>query len=163
MLTGAVSASKPFLRRGEQKSTECFSFALQPPFTADDRKRTMDKIIKGKLVLPAYLTLDARELIRSVSATSSIDSRGTTSLRSNGGIGTRHCQLFISVIAPTSEPSTWQRARGCGSDQSNSPAANLPTPEPFSPCVEPLFLPASELVRSLRQTIRSSTQARAQR
>jgi hypothetical protein len=39
---------------------------LQPPFTADDRKRTMDKIIKGKLVLPAYLTVDARELIRSV-------------------------------------------------------------------------------------------------
>ena len=27
----------------------------------------MDKIIKGKLVLPAYLTVDARELIRSVS------------------------------------------------------------------------------------------------
>jgi len=27
----------------------------------------MDKIIKGKLVLPAYLTVDARELIRNVS------------------------------------------------------------------------------------------------
>lgn len=27
----------------------------------------MDKIIKAKLVLPAYLTLDAKELIRSVS------------------------------------------------------------------------------------------------
>jgi len=40
---------------------------LQPPFTADDRKRTMDKIIKAKLVLPAYLTVDARELIRNVS------------------------------------------------------------------------------------------------
>ncbi|CAF1272561.1 unnamed protein product, partial [Didymodactylos carnosus] len=37
-----------------------------PPFTADDRKRTMDKIIKAKLVLPAYLTQDARELIRNL-------------------------------------------------------------------------------------------------
>ena len=27
----------------------------------------MDKIIRAKLVLPAYLTIDARELIRSVS------------------------------------------------------------------------------------------------
>jgi hypothetical protein len=27
----------------------------------------MDKIIKAKLVLPAYLTVDARELIRNVS------------------------------------------------------------------------------------------------
>ncbi len=42
-------------------------YFLQPPFTADDRKRTMDKIIKAKLVLPAYLTVDARELIRNVS------------------------------------------------------------------------------------------------
>ncbi len=42
-------------------------YFFQPPFTADDRKRTMDKIIKGKLILPAYLTVDARELIRNVS------------------------------------------------------------------------------------------------
>ncbi len=40
---------------------------IQPPFTAEDRKRTMDKIIKARLVLPAYLTIDARELIRNVS------------------------------------------------------------------------------------------------
>lgn len=40
---------------------------IQPPFTADDRKQTMDKIIKAKLILPAYLSTDARELIRNVS------------------------------------------------------------------------------------------------
>lgn len=34
----------------------------------------MDKIIKAKLVLPAYLTVDARELIRSVSCSIRIGS-----------------------------------------------------------------------------------------
>ncbi|KAG8522704.1 Ribosomal protein S6 kinase beta-2 [Galemys pyrenaicus] len=37
---------------------------LQPPFTAENRKKTMDKIIKGKLALPPYLTPDARDLIK---------------------------------------------------------------------------------------------------
>lgn len=35
-----------------------------PPFTADDRKQTIEKILKGKLSLPQYLTPDARDLIR---------------------------------------------------------------------------------------------------
>jgi hypothetical protein len=37
---------------------------LQPPFTADNRKKTIEKILRGKLILPPYLTPDARELIR---------------------------------------------------------------------------------------------------
>ncbi|XP_026303460.1 ribosomal protein S6 kinase beta-2 isoform X1 [Piliocolobus tephrosceles] len=37
---------------------------LQPPFTAENRKKTMDKIIKGKLALPPYLTPDARDLVK---------------------------------------------------------------------------------------------------
>ncbi|XP_045342000.1 ribosomal protein S6 kinase beta-2 isoform X2 [Leopardus geoffroyi] len=41
--------------------TVCF---LQPPFTAENRKKTMDKIIKGKLTLPPYLTPDARDLVK---------------------------------------------------------------------------------------------------
>ncbi|CAF0839162.1 unnamed protein product [Adineta ricciae] len=61
-------------RSGHGKSVDWWSFGAlmydmltgAPPFTADDRKRTMDKIIKAKLVLPAYLTLDAKELIRSL-------------------------------------------------------------------------------------------------
>lgn len=36
----------------------------QPPFTGDNRKKTIEKILKGKLILPAYLTPDARDLIR---------------------------------------------------------------------------------------------------
>uniref|UniRef100_A0A673TRH0 Ribosomal protein S6 kinase beta-2 n=1 Tax=Suricata suricatta TaxID=37032 RepID=A0A673TRH0_SURSU len=35
-----------------------------PPFTAENRKKTMDKIIKGKLTLPPYLTPDARDLVK---------------------------------------------------------------------------------------------------
>ncbi|CAF0882631.1 unnamed protein product [Adineta steineri] len=61
-------------RSGHGKAVDWWSFGAlmydmltgAPPFTADDRKRTMDKIIKAKLVLPAYLTIDARELIRSL-------------------------------------------------------------------------------------------------
>ncbi|XP_020282340.1 ribosomal protein S6 kinase beta-1-like [Pseudomyrmex gracilis] len=35
-----------------------------PPFTSDNRKRTIDKILRGKLNLPLYLTPDARDLVR---------------------------------------------------------------------------------------------------
>ncbi|XP_049786907.1 ribosomal protein S6 kinase beta-1 [Schistocerca gregaria] len=35
-----------------------------PPFTAENRKKTIEKILRGKLVLPQYLTPDARDLIR---------------------------------------------------------------------------------------------------
>lgn len=35
-----------------------------PPFTAENRKKTIEIILKGKLNLPAYLTADARDLIR---------------------------------------------------------------------------------------------------
>lgn len=35
-----------------------------PPFTAENRKKTIETILKGKLNLPAYLTAEARDLIR---------------------------------------------------------------------------------------------------
>ncbi|KHN81582.1 Ribosomal protein S6 kinase beta-1 [Toxocara canis] len=35
-----------------------------PPFTADNRKKTIDKILKGRLTLPAYLSAEARDLIK---------------------------------------------------------------------------------------------------
>jgi len=35
-----------------------------PPFTAENRKKTIEKIMRGKLVLPPYLTPDARDLVR---------------------------------------------------------------------------------------------------
>ncbi|EGI69568.1 Ribosomal protein S6 kinase beta-1 [Acromyrmex echinatior] len=36
----------------------------KPPFTGDDRRKTIEKILRGKLSLPQYLTPDARDLIR---------------------------------------------------------------------------------------------------
>ncbi|XP_066596645.1 ribosomal protein S6 kinase beta-1-like isoform X2 [Prorops nasuta] len=35
-----------------------------PPFTSDNRKKTIEKILRGRLNLPPYLTMDARDLIR---------------------------------------------------------------------------------------------------
>ncbi|XP_055704102.1 ribosomal protein S6 kinase beta-1 isoform X1 [Phlebotomus papatasi] len=35
-----------------------------PPFTAENRKKTIETILKGKLNLPGYLTAEARDLIR---------------------------------------------------------------------------------------------------
>nr|XP_033776334.1 ribosomal protein S6 kinase beta-2 [Geotrypetes seraphini] len=35
-----------------------------PPFTAENRKKTIDRILKGKLIFPPYLTPDARELLK---------------------------------------------------------------------------------------------------
>ena len=37
---------------------------MQPPFTGDTRKKTIERILKGKLGLPPYLTSDAKDLIR---------------------------------------------------------------------------------------------------
>lgn len=36
----------------------------QPPFTAENRKKTIDKILKGKLNMPPYLTNEGRSLIK---------------------------------------------------------------------------------------------------
>lgn len=35
-----------------------------PPFTAENRRKTIDKILKGRLTLPAYLSNEARDLIK---------------------------------------------------------------------------------------------------
>ncbi|XP_068690515.1 ribosomal protein S6 kinase beta-1-like isoform X1 [Montipora capricornis] len=35
-----------------------------PPFCGDSRKKTIDKILKGKLVLPPYLSVEAKEFLR---------------------------------------------------------------------------------------------------
>ncbi|NXV91825.1 KS6B2 kinase, partial [Calonectris borealis] len=53
MLTGSASPTPALSSPG-------------PPFTAENRKKTIDKILKGKLVLPPYLTPDARDLLKKV-------------------------------------------------------------------------------------------------
>lgn len=39
-------------------------FVFQPPYTGENRKRTIERIMKGRLYLPPYLSSDARDLIK---------------------------------------------------------------------------------------------------
>lgn len=48
----------------------CFTSLSQPPFTGENRKKTIDKILKCKLSLPPYLTQEARDLLKKVSCES---------------------------------------------------------------------------------------------
>uniref|UniRef100_A0A8B9K6Q8 Ribosomal protein S6 kinase B2 n=1 Tax=Astyanax mexicanus TaxID=7994 RepID=A0A8B9K6Q8_ASTMX len=43
---------------------ESMRLKLFPPFTGENRKKTIDKILKCKICLPPYLTPDARDLIK---------------------------------------------------------------------------------------------------
>ncbi|GBP81161.1 hypothetical protein EVAR_25087_1 [Eumeta japonica] len=58
----------------------------QPPFTGDNRTKTIEKILKGKLMLPAYLTQEARDLIRRLmkrSETQRLGATGALAVRSH--------------------------------------------------------------------------------
>uniref|UniRef100_A0A673YCC8 Ribosomal protein S6 kinase beta-2 n=1 Tax=Salmo trutta TaxID=8032 RepID=A0A673YCC8_SALTR len=49
-----------------------------PPFTAENRKKTIDKILKCKLHLPPYLTLDARDMIKKLLKKSPLQRLGSS-------------------------------------------------------------------------------------
>lgn len=71
MLTGSASHPGGAVggegrRVGSTKGSLWPTPSWQPPFTAENRKKTVDKILKGKLVLPPYLTPDARDLLKKV-------------------------------------------------------------------------------------------------
>lgn len=58
----------------------------QPPYTGDNRTKTIEKILKAKLMLPAYLTQDARELIRRLmkrSETQRLGAQGAAAVRNH--------------------------------------------------------------------------------
>uniref|UniRef100_A0A8C5KT94 non-specific serine/threonine protein kinase n=1 Tax=Jaculus jaculus TaxID=51337 RepID=A0A8C5KT94_JACJA len=65
-------APEILMRSGHNRAVDWWSLGAlmydmltgSPPFTAENRKKTMDKIIKGKLALPPYLTPDARDLAK---------------------------------------------------------------------------------------------------
>ncbi|RMZ99642.1 ribosomal S6 kinase beta-1-like [Brachionus plicatilis] len=65
-------APEILLRLGHDKSVDWWSFGAlmfdmltgSPPFTAENRKKTIDKIINGKLLIPPYLTNEAKDLIK---------------------------------------------------------------------------------------------------
>lgn len=62
MLTGAVGL-KNHLSLSEAADNIVFVL-MQPPFTAENRKKTIEKILKGKLLLPQYLKGEAEDLVR---------------------------------------------------------------------------------------------------
>ncbi|KAF5920830.1 hypothetical protein HPG69_006141 [Diceros bicornis minor] len=65
MLTGSASPASLGGREWVREEGPLLGQGLgPPPFTAENRKKTMDKIIKGKLALPPYLTPDARDLVK---------------------------------------------------------------------------------------------------
>lgn len=65
-------APEILMRTGHNKAVDWWSLGAlaydmltgAPPFTAENKKKTIDKILKGKLTLPPYLTPEARDLIK---------------------------------------------------------------------------------------------------
>ncbi|KAK9410388.1 ribosomal protein S6 kinase beta-2 [Crotalus adamanteus] len=65
-------APEILMRSGHNRAVDWWSLGTlmydmltgSPPFTAENRKKTIDKILKGKLMFPPYLTSDARDLLR---------------------------------------------------------------------------------------------------
>ncbi|XP_013787127.1 ribosomal protein S6 kinase beta-1-like [Limulus polyphemus] len=65
-------APEILMRSGHAKAVDWWSLGAlmydmltgAPPFTAENRKKTIERILKCKLNLPPYLTPDARDLIR---------------------------------------------------------------------------------------------------
>uniref|UniRef100_A0A3B3SYD6 non-specific serine/threonine protein kinase n=1 Tax=Paramormyrops kingsleyae TaxID=1676925 RepID=A0A3B3SYD6_9TELE len=73
-------------RLGHNKAVDWWSLGAlmfdmmtgSPPFTAENRKKTIDKILKCKLNLPPYLTLDARDLIKKLLKKSPVQRLGSS-------------------------------------------------------------------------------------
>jgi len=65
-------APEVIARKGHNKSADWWSLGAlmydmihgQPPFASSDRKKTQDKIMKGKISFSRYITNDARDLIK---------------------------------------------------------------------------------------------------
>ena len=65
-------APEVLTRSGHNKAVDWWSLGAlmfdmlngAPPFTADNRKKTIEKVLRGKLTLPQYLTSDAKDLLK---------------------------------------------------------------------------------------------------
>ncbi|XP_068629371.1 ribosomal protein S6 kinase beta-2 isoform X1 [Battus philenor] len=80
----------------------------QPPFTGENRTKTIEKILKGKLMLPAYLTQDARDLVRRLmkrSETQRLGATGASAVRGHAFF--KHVQwddVFNRRLEPPMKP-----------------------------------------------------------
>ncbi|KAF7989100.1 hypothetical protein HCN44_007410 [Aphidius gifuensis] len=50
-----------------------------PPFTGENRKKTIDRILRAKLILPPYLTQDAKDLLRKLLKRDALSRLGSSS------------------------------------------------------------------------------------
>nr|XP_002124937.1 ribosomal protein S6 kinase beta-2 [Ciona intestinalis] len=65
-------APEVLTRSGHNKAVDWWSLGAlmfdmlngAPPFTAENRKKTIDKVLRGKLTLPPYLTVDAKDILK---------------------------------------------------------------------------------------------------
>jgi len=78
-------APEILLRSGHGKEVDWWSLGAlaydmmvgSPPFTAETRKKTIEKILKAKVVMPSYLTPSARDFIRRLLKRKAADRLGT--------------------------------------------------------------------------------------
>ncbi|KPP63007.1 ribosomal protein S6 kinase beta-1-like [Scleropages formosus] len=67
-----LNSQEILMRSGHNRAVDWWSLGAlmydmltgAPPFTGENRKKTIDKILKGKLNLPPYLTQEARDLLK---------------------------------------------------------------------------------------------------
>uniref|UniRef100_W5MJN0 non-specific serine/threonine protein kinase n=1 Tax=Lepisosteus oculatus TaxID=7918 RepID=W5MJN0_LEPOC len=79
-------APEILMRSGHNRAVDWWSLGAlmydmltgSPPFTAENRKKTIDKILKCKLSLPPYLTVDARELLKKLLKKSPVQRLGSS-------------------------------------------------------------------------------------
>ncbi|CAG9783679.1 unnamed protein product [Diatraea saccharalis] len=103
-------------RNGHGKAVDWWSLGAlmydmligQPPFTGDNRTKTIEKILKAKLMLPGYLTQDARDLIRRLmkrSETQRLGATGAAAVRGHAFF--KHVQwddVFARRLEPPIKP-----------------------------------------------------------
>ena len=82
----------------------------KPPFTADNRKKTIEIILKGKLNLPPYVTPDARDLIRKLLKVQ-IGFSGQKKKKKIKNQISGTCIRFCDSFAETSQPKTGIKSR----------------------------------------------------
>ncbi|CAK8696170.1 unnamed protein product [Clavelina lepadiformis] len=65
-------APEVLTRSGHNKAVDWWSLGAlmfdmlngAPPFTAENRKKTIEKVLRGKLTLPPYLTVEAKDILK---------------------------------------------------------------------------------------------------